>query len=222
MERLRIGVIGLGWFGEIHCETIVGVPNLELAALCTRTPERLSAMAGKFGVQKTYRDYHDLLADPEIDAVSIVTMWDQHQTRDRRARGGQARPRSRPAGLRRVAHPAIASASFEKPKFFGGDERDRTVGLLSAIQALSQLSYIPITLDRSVERGAILRSGGRNATDRFRSRSGGARPSSNQPLSSSQSLDRAPLKSCFHGTGIPCHATRGEACQTANCCANRP
>ena len=28
--------------------------------------------------RKTYRDYHDLLADPDIDAVSIVTMWDQH------------------------------------------------------------------------------------------------------------------------------------------------
>ncbi len=28
MDRLRIGVIGLGWFGEIHCETIVGVPIL--------------------------------------------------------------------------------------------------------------------------------------------------------------------------------------------------
>jgi len=78
VERLRIGVIGLGWFGEIHCETIVGVPNLELAALCTRTPERLAALGAKFGVSKTYRDYHDLLADPEIDAVSIVTMWDQH------------------------------------------------------------------------------------------------------------------------------------------------
>ncbi len=78
MERLRIGVIGLGWFGEIHCETIVGVPSLELAALCTRTPERLAAMAAKFGVAKTYRDYHDLLADPEIDAVAIATMWDQH------------------------------------------------------------------------------------------------------------------------------------------------
>src|SRR6476620_12425692 len=78
MERLRIGVIGLGWFGEIHCETIVGVPNVERAALCTRTPERLSAMAGKFVVQKTYRDYRELLADPQIDAVSIVTMWDQH------------------------------------------------------------------------------------------------------------------------------------------------
>src|SRR4029077_5845759 len=78
MERLRIGVIGVCWFGEIHCETIVGVPNIELAALCTRTPERLAALAGKFGVSKTYRDYRDLLADPEIDAVSVVTVWDQH------------------------------------------------------------------------------------------------------------------------------------------------
>ena len=52
MNRLRIAVIGLGWFGEIHCEAIVGIPHLELAALCTRTPDRLKALAGKFGVKK--------------------------------------------------------------------------------------------------------------------------------------------------------------------------
>lgn len=78
MNRLRIGIIGLGWFGEIHAETIIGVPNLELAALCTRTEDRLNALGDKFGVAKRYRDYNDMLADPEIDAVSICTMWDQH------------------------------------------------------------------------------------------------------------------------------------------------
>jgi UDP-N-acetylglucosamine 3-dehydrogenase len=78
MDRLRIGVIGLGWFGEIHCETIVGIPNLELAALCTRRADRLAEQAKKFGVKKTYRDYRDMLADKDIDAVSVVTMWDQH------------------------------------------------------------------------------------------------------------------------------------------------
>lgn len=78
MDRLRIGVIGLGWFGEIHCETIAGIPNLELAALCTRRPERLAQQAAKFGVKKTCTDYRDMLADGDIDAVSIVTMWDQH------------------------------------------------------------------------------------------------------------------------------------------------
>ena len=78
LERLRIGVIGLGWFGEIHCDAIIGIPNLELAALCTRTETRLAELAAKFGVKKTFTDYDELLADPEIDAVSIVTMWDQH------------------------------------------------------------------------------------------------------------------------------------------------
>ena len=78
MDRLRIGVIGLGWFGEIHCDAIIGIPNLELAALCTRTESRLKELGGKFGVKKLYTDYEKLLADPDIDAVSIVTMWDQH------------------------------------------------------------------------------------------------------------------------------------------------
>jgi UDP-N-acetylglucosamine 3-dehydrogenase len=78
MDRLRIGVIGIGWFGEIHCDAIIGIPNLELAALCTRTESRLAEMGRKFGVEKTYTDYRDMLADPDIDAVSICTMWDQH------------------------------------------------------------------------------------------------------------------------------------------------
>jgi predicted dehydrogenase len=78
MERLRIGVIGLGWFGEIHCDTIAGIPSLELAALCTRTPERLKQLANKYGVSKAYQNYQELLADTSIDAVSIATMWNQH------------------------------------------------------------------------------------------------------------------------------------------------
>ena len=78
MDRLRIAVIGLGWFGEIHCEAIIGIPNLQLAGLCTRTPDRLKAMADRFKVKKATADYRTLLADPDIDAVSIVTMWDQH------------------------------------------------------------------------------------------------------------------------------------------------
>src|SRR5205085_7866867 len=35
-------------------------------------------VAAKFGAKKTFSDYHAMLADPELEAVSIVTMWDQH------------------------------------------------------------------------------------------------------------------------------------------------
>ena len=41
---MRIGVIGLGWFGEVHCDAIRATPGLELAGLCTRTGSRLEAL----------------------------------------------------------------------------------------------------------------------------------------------------------------------------------
>lgn len=78
MNKIRIAVIGLGWFGEKHCEALSGIPHAELYALCTRTESRLKALARTFGVRKTYTDYRALLADSDVDAVSVVTMWDQH------------------------------------------------------------------------------------------------------------------------------------------------
>lgn len=77
MKKIRYGVIGLGWFGEKHCEVLAGLPNVELHSLCTRNPARLAEVAKTFGVQRTFTDYHTMLADSGLDAVSIVTMWDQ-------------------------------------------------------------------------------------------------------------------------------------------------
>ena len=78
MDKVRIGVIGLGWFGEVHCDAISTIPSFELAALCTRTESRLEELGRKYGVSQLYSDYNELLANPDIDAVSVVTMWDQH------------------------------------------------------------------------------------------------------------------------------------------------
>lgn len=78
MDKIKYAVVGLGWFGEKHCETLAGLPNVELAALCTRNPARLQEVAARFGVKQTYTDYHELFANPAVDAVSIVTMWEQH------------------------------------------------------------------------------------------------------------------------------------------------
>ncbi|HHT64903.1 MAG: Gfo/Idh/MocA family protein [Caldicoprobacterales bacterium] len=78
MKKVRVGVIGIGWFGEMHIFAYKGVPNVEVAALCTRTKSRLEEMAAKYDVKKTYTDYHDLLNDPEIDAVSICTHAPDH------------------------------------------------------------------------------------------------------------------------------------------------
>jgi UDP-N-acetylglucosamine 3-dehydrogenase len=66
-------VIGLGWFGEVHAETISQMPGIELTAVCTRRADRLAEVAGRYGVKRCYTDYRQLLDDPQVDAVSIVT-----------------------------------------------------------------------------------------------------------------------------------------------------
>lgn len=78
MKKVKIAVIGLGWFGEIHCDAIAAIPSFDLVALCTRTTSRLEELGRKYSVSNLYTDYHELLTNPDIDAVSIVTMWDQH------------------------------------------------------------------------------------------------------------------------------------------------
>ena len=78
MERLRVGVIGVGWFGTVHCRAIAGLPQLELAALCDASKERLAEMAREHGVARTCTDYRELVEDPAIDVLAVVTPWDHH------------------------------------------------------------------------------------------------------------------------------------------------
>jgi UDP-N-acetylglucosamine 3-dehydrogenase len=78
MGKVKYGVIGLGWFGEKHCEALAALPDVELFALCTRREGRLRELAQRFGVRHAYADYRELLANPGVEAVSVVTMWDQH------------------------------------------------------------------------------------------------------------------------------------------------
>ena len=78
MKKIKHSVLGLGWFGEKHCEALAAIPNVEIHALCTRNPERLAEVAQRFGVKKIFTSYDAMLADPEVASVSITTMWDQH------------------------------------------------------------------------------------------------------------------------------------------------
>jgi UDP-N-acetylglucosamine 3-dehydrogenase len=75
---IRWGVIGLGFFGEVHAEVLSTMPGVELAAVCTRRADRLAEVAQACGASRTYQDYQGLLADPEIDCVSITTHVDDH------------------------------------------------------------------------------------------------------------------------------------------------
>jgi len=78
VDKVKWGILGAGWFGEKHAEALSGIPNVELYALCRRTQAPLKRMAKEFDVANIYTDYNEMLADPELDVVSVTTMWDAH------------------------------------------------------------------------------------------------------------------------------------------------
>jgi len=78
MRTVGYGVIGLGFFGEKHAEVAAALPNVELRVVCTRQDDRRNQISKRLGVPRAYKDYHELLADPAIEAVSVVTHIDDH------------------------------------------------------------------------------------------------------------------------------------------------
>lgn len=72
------GIIGLGFFGEKHAQVAAALPGVSLRAVCTRDEARRQEIQQRLGVPRAYGDYRELLADPAIDAVSVVTHIDDH------------------------------------------------------------------------------------------------------------------------------------------------
>ncbi len=77
-QKVKIGIIGCGTIGSTHAEAYTHVPDAEVVALCDILPDRLKEKSERHNVAKTYLDYHELLADPEIEAVSICVPNDLH------------------------------------------------------------------------------------------------------------------------------------------------
>lgn len=77
-ERLRVGLIGLGAFGESHLRAYRGLPEVEVAAVASRTAARAQEIAARYGIATWYSSYEELIADKSIAAVSVTTAEDAH------------------------------------------------------------------------------------------------------------------------------------------------
>jgi myo-inositol 2-dehydrogenase/D-chiro-inositol 1-dehydrogenase len=70
---VRIAVIGAGWIGNFHAESIaVRLPNARLEAIADPVQPALEALASRLGVAKISTDASDVLNDPDVDAVLIA------------------------------------------------------------------------------------------------------------------------------------------------------
>lgn len=74
---IEIGLIGAGFFGEMHARAIADVQGIRLRAVSRRNKDELEKIAVKYGAE-AYTDWRELLTDPKIDAVIIATPHHYH------------------------------------------------------------------------------------------------------------------------------------------------
>jgi myo-inositol 2-dehydrogenase / D-chiro-inositol 1-dehydrogenase len=75
-SAVRFGVIGTGGRGQYVGTLMTKHPSARITAVCDRYPDRIDAAKTKIpgaDQAKSYRNYQDLLNDPNIDAVLIAT-----------------------------------------------------------------------------------------------------------------------------------------------------
>jgi myo-inositol 2-dehydrogenase/D-chiro-inositol 1-dehydrogenase len=117
---LTFGLIGAGWIGTFHAETLARrLPGARLAAVADPQPgaaERLSA-------PKTYSDPLDLIADRNIDAVAISSPADTH------------------ADLVVAAAQAGKHVFCEKPMALTLDDADRAINAAHTARVALQVGF---------------------------------------------------------------------------------
>ncbi len=77
---ITVGIIGMGRIGKVHTASIATrVKNARIkTAADPFMTEETAAWAKGMGVEHTTKDYHEILNDPEIDAVLICSSTDTH------------------------------------------------------------------------------------------------------------------------------------------------
>lgn len=79
MEKVRVGIAGLGRLGKEHAKNIAfKIANAELVAACSIMPSELDFAKNELNVINTYTDYNEMTKNPDIDAIVIVTTSTEH------------------------------------------------------------------------------------------------------------------------------------------------
>lgn len=77
MSKLRVAVIGVGFWGRNHARVFNELPEAELLAVCDIDKRKAESIADKYGVE-AYSNSQNLLKREDVDAVSICTWTTTH------------------------------------------------------------------------------------------------------------------------------------------------
>ncbi|MGB9693834.1 MAG: Gfo/Idh/MocA family protein [Fervidobacterium sp.] len=70
MEKLNLGIIGLGFIGTVHLRNCLNLKSVRVVAVADKSKKALN-YARAFGVKNLFTDYHELLKLKDLNAVVI-------------------------------------------------------------------------------------------------------------------------------------------------------
>lgn len=77
-KEIRWGILGCGNIAAKFAEALKVVPGAERYAAAARDLERAQTFADRFGFEKAYGSYSELVSDPELDIVYVATPHSYH------------------------------------------------------------------------------------------------------------------------------------------------
>jgi len=122
-QRVRVGLVGFGYWGPNYARVINDLPTAELTAVCDRSPDRLDLVRRRYRAIATCTSVDDLLARDDVDGVVIAT------------------PASTHAGLVRQALEHGKHVLVEKPMALDADTAAGVCALADSVQRTLMVGY---------------------------------------------------------------------------------
>lgn len=79
-KKIRVGIIGAGnWANYGHIPSMILLPDYEVVAIQSRRFEASEAASKKFGIKHVASSIDELVNNPEVDMVAVLTTAPQHE-----------------------------------------------------------------------------------------------------------------------------------------------
>jgi len=78
MKTIGVGIVGCGRISDLHILGYQDRQDARVVAVCDNRLKLAKQKARHWQVPKAYQDYHDLLADPQIELVELLTPHHLH------------------------------------------------------------------------------------------------------------------------------------------------
>ena len=75
---MKIGVLGVGNIAHATVPAMIGLREIECYAVASRTLDKAVDYAARYGFQKAYGSYEEMLDDPEVELVYVATPHSHH------------------------------------------------------------------------------------------------------------------------------------------------